>query len=172
MNEKKNIFGHSTVAKPAAMPSDNRFAQMTDMLKDTEEEQEQDTQDASPADLEQLIFLGRVQDSKVVSGFTFDLQTLTAREQNDVWMSVSFLNNETKFFVIKVAFLAKAIVAVNGRDLEVLYKGKDFRAITPEQRCLKVVESWQQPLVDELYEFYSDLLERSRKVIKPAEIKK
>jgi len=177
MSEKKNIFGHPAVTKPAGMQSNERLAQMANMLREDpgaelpEEESETNTVNA-PADLEQLIFLGRIEDTKDIAGFNFDMQTLTGKEQNDVWMSVSFLNNETKFFIIKVAFLARAIVAVNGRRLDVLYKGKDFREITPEQRCVRIVETWQQPLIDELYEFYSELVDRSRKVIKPEEIKK
>jgi hypothetical protein len=174
MTDKRNIFGHSSVAKPTGMPNNERLNQMANMLRDDPEaELPQETQqDTAPMDLEQLIFLGRIEDTKSVAGFTFDMQTLTGKEQNDVWLSVSFLNNETKFFVIKVAFLARAITAVNGRRLDVLYKGKDFRDITPEQRSVRVVEAWQQPLIDELYEFYSEMVERSRKVIKPEDISK
>lgn len=178
MSEKRNIFGHPSVAKPAqasGMPSNERLAQMASMLRDNPEAEfveEQPEEVIATADLEQLIFLGRIEDTKTVAGFTFDMQTLTGKEQNDVWMSVSFLNNETKFFIIKVAFLARAITAVNGKDLHVLYKGKDFRELTPEQRCVRVIETWQQPLIDELYEFYSELVDRSRKAIKPDEIKK
>ncbi len=173
MEEKKrNIFGHASVVKPTGMPSNERLTQMADMLRDDPEAEldtRQDVQAGSPADLEQLIFLGRIEDTKVVSGFSFDLQTLTGKEQNDVWMSVSFLNNETKFFVIKVAFLARAITSVNGKRLHTLYRGKDFRDITTEQQCVRVVEAWQQPLIDELYEFYSEMVDRSRKVVKPSE---
>lgn len=179
MSEKRNIFGHPSVAKPAqasGMPSNERLAQMANMLRDNPEvefpEEKQAAPEMATADLEQLIFLGRIEDTKTIAGFTFDMQTLTGKEQNDVWMSVSFLNNETKFFVIKVAFLARAITAVNGRELHVMYKGKDFRELTPEQRCVRVIEGWQQPLIDELYDFYSGLVDRSRKAIKPDEIKK
>ena len=174
MTDKRNIFGHAAVAKPTGMPNNERLNQMANMLRDDPEAElpQEVQQDVSPMDLEQLIFLGRIEDTKSVAGFTFDMQTLTGKEQNDVWLSVSFLNNETKFFIIKVAFLARAITAVNGRRLDVLYKGKDFRDITPEQRCVRVVEAWQQPLIDELYEFYSEMVERSRKVIKPEDISK
>jgi hypothetical protein len=176
MPEKnKNLFGHPTVAKPAGMPNNERLAQMANMLREDPEAELPPVEDPSvmsTSDLEQLIYLGSIEDSKTVSGFQFDVRTLTGKEQNDVWMSVSFLNGDTKFFVIKVALLSRAIVAVNGRNLDVLYKGRDFRELTKEQRCIKVVESWQQPLIDELYEFYTELLERSRKAIKPDDIKK
>lgn len=172
----KNVFGHPSVAKPN-MPSNQRLSEMANMLRSDpnavlEEETQQQEEQLEQSDLEQLIFLGRIQKTKVIAGFTFDMQTLTGKEQNDVWMSVSFLSNETKFFVIKVAFLARAIVAVNGRDLGVLYKGKDYRELSLEQRCVRVVETWQQPLIDELYDFYSEMVETSRKVIKPETVKK
>ncbi len=172
---KRNIFGHPSVAKPTGMPSNERLAKMADMLReDPDVDLKEDTSsgELGVSDLEQLIFLGRIEDKKVIGGFTFDMQTLTGKEQNDVWMSVSFLNNETKFFIIKVAFLARAITMVNGRDLDRLYQGKDYREYTTEQRCVKVVETWQQPLIDELYEAYSEMVERSRKVIKPEVVKK
>lgn len=179
MAEKRNIFGHQSVAKPAGMPSNARLAEMADMLRDDPEadlaemvQTPESKEVMSPADLEQLIYLGCVQDSKTIAGFHFDLRTLTGKEQNDVWLSVSFLNNDTKFFIIKVSLLARAVLAVNGRSLDLLYKGKDFRDLTKEQRAVRVVEEWQQPLIDELYEFYTELLERSRKTIKPEDIKK
>ena len=177
MSDKKNIFGHAAVAKQAGMPSNERLAQMANILRDDPDAEissveEHDDAVMAHGDLEQLIYLGCVEDSKTISGFKFDLRTLTGKEQNDVWLSVSFLNNDTKFFIIKVALLARAIMTINGRTVDVLYRGKDFRELSKEQRCIKVVETWQQPLIDELYEFYTELLERSRKTIRPEDIKK
>ena len=176
-DKKRNIFGHPTVAKPAGMPSNERLAQMAELLRDDPEADlapvvEDAANEMAPGDLEQLIFLGRIEDSKTIGGYQFSMRTLTGKEQNEVWLSVSFLNNDTKFFLIKVAFLARAITAVNDKSLDVLYKGRDFRELTKEQRCLRVVENWQQPLIDELYDFYSELVERSRKAINPEEVKK
>ena len=173
---KPNIFSHQTIAKSSESQSNDRFARMTEMLRTEPQEQQQEVEQPentmAPGDLEQLIFLGRIEDSKVINGFKFDVHTLTGKEQNDVWMSVSFLNNDTKFFLIKVAFLARAVTAVNGRDLEVLYSGRDYRDLTKEQRCIRVIESWQQSVVDELYDFYSELVDRSRKAIHPDAVKK
>lgn len=177
MNEKKNIFGHSSVTKPMNVPSNERLSQMAEMLRenpdeDLMQEQQSNNADMSPADLEQLIFLGRIEDTRMVNGFKFDLQTLTGKEQNEVWLSVSFLNNDTKFFLIKIAFIAKAIKSINGRSLDTLYKGRDYRELTKEQRSVKVVEEWQQPLIDELYTFYAELVDRSRKAINQDNVKK
>lgn len=173
--EKKNIFGHASVAKPT-MPSNERLTQMANMLRDDIETElpmeDEDPSVMTPGDLEQLIYLGCVEDSKNIAGFNFNLRTLTGKEQNDVWLSVAFLNNDAKFFVVKVAFLSKAIASVNGRGLDVLYKGQDFRALTKEQRCLRVVESWQDTLINELYAFYTELVERSKKEISPEILKK
>lgn len=176
MAEKKNIFGHPTVSKPAGMPSNERLAQMANMLRDdpdvTFDEEVQSVDNVAPGDLEQLVFLGCIEDSKTIDGFKFDLRTLTGKEQNDVWLSVAFLNNDTKFFVVKIAFLARAIMAVNGRPLDVLYRGKDFRELTKEARCARVIEGWQDTLINELYDFYSQMVERSRKAVSPEDIKK
>ncbi len=176
MAEKKNIFGHPSVAKQAGMPSNERLAQMASMLRDDPEtnfeEEAQDVEVTAPGDLEQLIFLGCIEDSRMINGFKFDLRTLNGKEQNDVWLSVSYLSNDTKFFVVKVAFLARAITAVNGRPLDVLYRGKDFRELTREARCMRVVEVWQDVVINELYDFYSQMVERSRKAISPEDIKK
>lgn len=175
MSEKKNIFGHSSVTKPTGVPSNERLAQMAEMLRENPEadlDLVQDNQTMTPGDLEQLIFLGCIEDSKTINGFKFDLRTLTGKEQSDVWLSVAFLNNDTKFFVVKIGFLARAIMTVNGRKLDVLYKGKDFRELSSEQRCVRVVETWQDALINELYAFYSELVDRSKKVIRPEDVKK
>ncbi len=172
MAEKHNIFGHQSIAKP--QPAQSRANQMSALLQDepAQEAPAAVAKEMPIADLEQLIYLGGIQDTKTIAGYAFNMRTLTNNEQNEVWMSVSFLTDQTKFLVIKTALLARAITSVNGRALDVLYPGKDYRELTPERRCVKVVESWQQPLIDELYEFYSELLERSRKVIKPEDVKK
>jgi hypothetical protein len=176
-DNKKNMFSHPSIARPSPLEQNERLSRLAEVANEQPQyespAQEAQTQDImAPGDLEQLIFLGCIEDSKDIAGYKFDMRTLTAKEQNDVWISVSFLNNDTKFFIIKVAFLARAIRAVNGRDLEVLYRNKDYKEITREQRCIRVIEAWQQPLIDELYDFYSDLVERSRKTIRPDSIKK
>lgn len=171
MADRKNMFQHPSIA-----PSTNVSRRtLTDLLQDDAvDKMETNTQqqEVAVADLEQLVFLGCIEDSKTINGFKFDMRTLTGKEQNDVWLSVSFLGNDTKFFVVKIAFLSRAIVAVNGRELEVLYRGKDYRELTKEQRCARVVESWQDTVINELYEFYSQLVERSKKTISEELIKK
>lgn len=172
--DRKNIFGHSSIAQP----TQDRATQMNKMLQEDLVDApviaapQQPQQNMATGDLEQLIYLGCIEDSKIINNFTFDMRTLTGKEQNDVWLSVSFLNTDTKFLVVKVAFLARAIMAVNGRPLDVLYKGQDFREVTKEQRCVRVIESWQDTLINELYDFYSQLVDRSRKIITPEAIKK
>ena len=167
-DRQKNIFGHPAVAKP----SNDRLTQMANMLREDPEVEAPIQEEITAADLEQLIFLGCIEDSKTINGFKFDMRTLTGKEQNDVWLSVAFLGNDTKFFVVKIAFLAKAITAINGRALDVLYKGKDFRELTKEQRCARVVETWQDTLINELYAFYTDLVKRSEKAVSVDAVKK
>jgi hypothetical protein len=171
-NRKQSMFGHPSIANSPM--TQGRINDMMDMVRSTPEEAQpgDDANNMAPVDLEQLVFLGRIQDTKVINGFTFELTTLTGREQNDVWLSVSFLTNDTKFFVVKIAFLAKAVVSVNGRALDTLYKSKDYRELTKEQRAMRVVESWQDTLIDELYQFYSQIVDRSKKAITPEAIKK
>lgn len=172
-DKKKNMFGHPSISPP----SNDRIKQMAQMLQQAPEEKIYQEEPTDPqvmpvGDLESLIFLGAIEDSKVINGYTFDFRTLTSKEQNDIWLSVSFLSNDTKFFVVKIFFLARAIKAVNGRALDILYKGQDFRELTKEQRAVKVLENWQDALVNELYEFYSQMLERSKKTIRQEDIVK
>ena len=174
MDKKKNMFGHPSIA----VPSNDRIKQMAQMLQQAPEsypeaeEAPTDPQVMPVGDLESLIFLGAIEDSLVINGYTFDFRTLTSKEQNDIWLSVSFLSNDTKFFVVKIFFLARAIKAVNGRALDILYKGQDFRELTKEQRAVKVLENWQDTLINELYDFYSQLLDRSKKTIRQEDIVK
>lgn len=165
-DQKKNVYGHPSIAKP----TQDRFSQMTNLINEEVHEQPQET--VQTGDLEQLIFLGCIEDSKKINGYTFDFRTLTGKELNDVWLSVSFLTSDTKLFVVKTAYLARAIKAVNGRPLDIMYKAADYRELTKEQRCLKVVESWQDTLINELYEFYSQLVNRSREAINEPALKK
>jgi len=170
-DKKQSMFGHQTTGQ-----TNSRMAKMNELMNDDFPQEEpvepQRVETLAPGDLEQLIFLGCIEDSKDIGGYKFDMRTLTGKEQNDVWVSVSFLNNETKFFVVKIAFLARAIMAVNGRALDMLYTGKDFRDLTKEGRCVRVIESWQESLVTELYNFYSEMVDRSKKAIDQEQLKK
>jgi hypothetical protein len=171
-DNKKNIFGHPSVAKPVV--DNRRLAQMAEMLQENPEDELEQPQIEQKiiADLEQLIFLGCIQDSKTINGYTFDMRTLTGKEQNDVWMSVAFLNADTKVLVIKTSFLARSITAVNGKNTDMLYRGSDFRELNKEQRAMKVIETWQDTLINELYDFYAQLVQRSQEIVKVDSIKK
>lgn len=124
----------------------------------------------APGDLRKLIFLGRIEQTYVIAGYSFTIKTLTNQEQDDVWFSLSFVDGGNKILVIKRPILSRAIVSVNGRSLDTLYEGADYKDLTEQQRTSKVVASWQDALIDKIYEHYSDLVQRSKKSFEPAEI--
>lgn len=191
MSTNKSGFGHPISSGHGRQPSSlsamtdpERLAKMQQLMNEPQEDDitfipnqqhsaaDEENVDPAPADLRKLMFLGRVQDRKTIAGYSFEVRTLTSTEQDEVWLSLSFLNGDSKVLMIKRPILVRAIVSVNGASLDELYSGKDYNALTPLQRATSVVGELQQELVNELFEFYGELVDRSKKSIRPDLIKK
>lgn len=112
------------------------------------------------ADLSQLVTKGRIEEEVNLGGFVFRLSTLTSKENAEALDSMTNVNSEiVRMTKLTIAILARAIVTVNGTPLENLYQGQ--QTLTREQAREEVVGSWQQGLVGELFNHYSDMMERS-----------
>jgi hypothetical protein len=171
MSNKDPMLSHPSFRQP---PQNERLTKMQDVLNgaDTQSSPQTQTNVMPNGDLRQLIYLGRIQDKIEVGGYVFEMKTLDSSEQDEIWMGLSFLPGENKFLVIKKPILVRSITAINGRALETLYEGDDYRELTEQQRATRVVNKWQNALVNKLYEFYEVLLDRSNKLINPEEVKK
>ena len=120
-------------------------------------------QDTLMRDLKQLILLGMMEDTLTIGGFDFKIRTLSSTEQDQVWLSLSFLDNANKILLVKKPILARAIVSVNGTALASLYDKED-KDIADHVKALYVLGQWQDSLVDAIFDFYSNLVSRSKVV--------
>lgn len=119
------------------------------------------------ADLSQLISTGSIVEEKVVGGFKFRLHTLNARENNEVLTSTLNAKSDLeKLGNLRITVLARAIETVNGVPLEQV-PGVDNK-LPVIQRREKLIGSLQLGLVVELFNLYTNMLERSEQVFKTA----
>jgi hypothetical protein len=121
----------------------------------------------SPVDLRALIELGRISDSITLGGMTFELETLDDKEQEDILKLTDGGLSADSFVTIRRIVVAKAVQSVNGRPLEALSsaEGDGF------QRKLSIVTAMQSHVVERLYEFYEQLVARSKGAIEPEQVK-
>jgi len=119
------------------------------------------------ADLSQLISTGSISEEKVVGGFKFRLRTLNARENNEVLASIMSAKDDfEKLGRIRIAVLSRAIETVNGVPLEHV-PGVDGK-LPIMQRKESLIGNLQLSLVVELFNVYTNMLERSEQVFKTA----
>lgn len=116
-------------------------------------------------DLRDLINLGRILDEKQLFGYTFALRTLDSEEITEVFAIIDGLpeaSEVTRYNVMAIQVLARAIETVNGTRLENLYMNKEME---PLERRLEIIKVWQQSLVNELFKFYGTLADRGQKLM-------
>lgn len=114
------------------------------------------------ADLSLLVTRGRIEDETTVGGFKFQLRTLTSKDNAEAMASVSYVTDDwSRFSHMTIAVLARSIVNVNGIPLENLYQGQE--ELTALQKREEIVGGWQQGMVGQLFDKYSDMIERSNK---------
>jgi hypothetical protein len=119
-------------------------------------------------DLERLIFLGRVERTLSVSGFSFKMSTLTTNQQKFVITEVSRVKEDERIFYLKNSTIALSISEINGIDFDVFINNhdKDFYA------RLEFINNLQSNLVDSLFKFYTDVFQESVGLLNMEEIKK
>ncbi|MCH2670141.1 MAG: hypothetical protein MK009_09890 [Gammaproteobacteria bacterium] len=116
------------------------------------------------SDLKSLIYLGRLEKTVDVGGFSFKIATLTTSQQRDVMSSIMTDGNATERMLdIKPLTMSYAVLTVNGVDLETLCTDESITSV--EKRRLNVIMNLQSVLLEKLYREYDELVTRSGKDI-------
>lgn len=119
------------------------------------------------SDLSLLVTTGLIREETVVGGFKFVLRTLTTAENNEVLAAVASVDDDLgKLGVLRVAVLARAIETVNGVPLENVPGGDPN--VTGLAKRENLLGLFQLQMVTNLFQVYSDMLERSEQVFSNA----
>lgn len=153
---------HKTVGKTGEAPparSEERFEAVAPPIHPAPEQPE-------TFDLRSLIELGCVHDSITIGSMTFEMRTLGDDEQEKIYKLVGEQEGPDSFVAMRRLVVAMSVQSVNGRPLEAL--GGEGE---PIQRKLAVLKAMQSRVVDKLYSFYDQLLEKSQQEIDPEQVK-
>lgn len=104
--------------------------------------------------LEDLIFIGDIKETYRLFGKDWTLKTLTMDDQLKATSSTRDYDNVSRLNALKVALIARSLIEVNNNELKDLSEKIDF------------LGKLQQPLVDLLYEKYTDLQSKQDEALK------
>lgn len=125
------------------------------------------TQNIAPLDLQSLIELGRVQDTLTLGQFTFELATLGDSMQAKAYEIIQNMESTDGFLAVRRVVIALSLVSINGQLPESLVGGDG----DPIEKRISLVASLQGNVVEKLYDFYDELLERGQQEITPEQVK-
>lgn len=114
--------------------------------------------------LRDLIFLGRVSRNVEILGHTFELQTLNAMQQKEVYSELMD-GEDARVSEIKPIILSKSITAINGALTSDLAANEGID-------IFDIISSWQVNLIDRLYDEYEKMVADSNKEVSIDSVKK
>lgn len=122
-------------------------------------------------DLQSLIECGKITDEIIIDGRKFQMSTLADEDQEAIFKKFSSAMADAGSFVeLRRTVVAMSINTMNGRPLESLYP-PDAPGVDIFGAKLALVRKMQGPVLDKLYEFYEELLKRSKQKVEPEQIK-
>lgn len=108
-----------------------------------------------------LTGLGQKTKSVLIGGITFEVRTLSGKEQRECIMAANKTSAIEVLFEGRVQQLARALVTIDGRDVEEVLGTRDL------QVRLDFVEDMQDHVLDKLYEEFNNLLSEVKKEFYP-----
>jgi hypothetical protein len=115
--------------------------------------------DMATSDLKNLILLGRLTESVSVSGFSFEVTTLSAREQKGIMKEIMKMDEADRVFAAKALAISYSLKSVNGVPLSEL--SSELEAEEGTSKNMSFVLNMQSSIVDKLYQTYENLVGRS-----------
>lgn len=126
---------------------------------------------SSFGNLEELIFLGRIEKKVKMGNYIFTIQTLNGTQQTEVISSMMMYGEERRLPMLRMITLSHAIRDVNGVKLKDLYKGKDAN-VSDAEKALSVVQGLQIPTLDRLFAEYDELITEANESVAGDSVKK
>lgn len=121
-------------------------------------------------DLKSLIYLGRLSETVMINGFSFEISTLTTAQQRDVMTTImSDVDSTKRMLDIKPLTLSYAVSSINGVKLEDICDNDSLTDII--DRRLDVIMNLQSTVVERVYTDYDELVTRSSKDVSAENLK-
>ena len=161
----------ATVNHPVS--SDRGSSSLSDAPNEVQEEEaeEHGRKSAMPAaNLNDLVFLGRLEKQVEIFDYKFSVTTLTTLQQKNVIAQIMKSDVEERLLEVKPRTLAHAVLSVNGVPLEELCNDDSISG--DDNKRLAVVTSWQSVLVERLFNEYQELVEQTNKDFEVQDLKK
>lgn len=114
------------------------------------------------ADVEGLLFLGYLTDHFELWGHSFTIRTLRRGERLAIAQIVQDWENTLGYAdAFQTAYVAACMMEVDNRPLAMpLEPGEEKRPLTWIRRNFEIVNRWFDPVIEQVYEKYSNLLNR------------
>jgi hypothetical protein len=122
------------------------------------------------ADLKNLVFLGRLQETVDIAGYKIVVTTLTANQQKEIMRNVMKIDQVERLLDIKPITVAYVTESINGVPLEDLCEDKSITEIV--DRRISVVNNMQAVLVERLYQVYEGLVISANEEVGLEDLKK
>jgi hypothetical protein len=117
--------------------------------------------------LEDLIFLGKIEKTINISSFKFKISTLNNNEQKKLILFINSYDDREKVFSLKLATLALSIKEINDTPF-VSFIGLDSDSL---EEKVNFLEQLQSNLLDTLFNSYAELSKESSDIVSVQEIK-
>lgn len=114
----------------------------------------------SAGNLNDLIFLGRMEESVQIGNFSFVLTTLSGGQQKDIVKSLMVLDEEERLMHVRDLTLAAALISINDVPFDELCEDDSLI-----NRC-EILQSLQNNILDVLFEKYNDMTKTAMSIHK------
>ena len=160
MPRRKASISHSMAdgkrspkTKKALGQKDEVLDQIDEIIEEEEEEEGVSFADSieQAGNLEDLIFLGRLESVVEVGNFTFVMTTLSGAQQKDIVKSLMILDEEERLMHVRDLTLAAALLSINDVPFDELCEEDDL--ISRSQ----ALQSLQNNVLDALFEKYNEM---------------
>ncbi len=138
--------------------------------KEVEEDIQEEGERITFDNLKKVLLLGKITEILKISGFSFEISTLSSGEQREIVSKIMKMQSENKVFDIRPLTITYCLKTINGVQLEDLCEDDSIK--DKVDRRLDVVLNMQTNLVDRIFRVYEKLLEESNKQIGLEDIKK
>lgn len=150
-------------AQKVIQNTDDLFAKL-EQEKITAEAQEAEASIPRLASFKDLVFLGRMDSEVKVGGWTFTINTLTGQEQRELLAKIMTLPPDERLIYAKPYTVWMSLESINKTPLEVAASAAGYEDV------LEFICSWQDPLIERLYNEYEKLFSSSKEIFKPETI--
>ena len=122
------------------------------------------------SDFKDLVLLGRLEEDIDISGYTFRVSTLSARDQRDIMKQIMSLEEMDRIMGAKAVAVAYSVRSINGTPLFIVSENNEGE--TSEDRNLEFILSLQSSDIERIYAKYEELVGRSNEEVGLEALKK